>query len=70
MPIKKFIAGATFDPETITVMIAAFEDARTILNLDNPNDPLVEVVAKKVISLASEGISNAKEITRRVVADT
>ena len=70
MPIRKFIPGATFGPETIKDMIIAFERLRTILNSDNPDDPLIEVVAKKVISLASQGIFDPKEIERLVIADT
>ena len=70
MPIRKFIPGSTFDPETIARMVAAFEGARAILNIDDHDDPLVEVVAKKVISLASQGIIDPDEIKRRVVADT
>lgn len=70
MPIRKFIPGSTFDPETIARMVTAFEAACTILNLDDPNDPLVETIAKKVISLASQGITDVEEIRRRVVADT
>jgi len=70
MPIRKFISGATFDPETIKSLVTAFEGARTILNLSNPNDPLVEILAKKVISLASQGISDPEEIKCRVIADT
>ena len=70
MPIRKFIRGATFGPETIEIMVAAFEGLRTTLNLDNPDDPHVEIVAKKVISLASQGIFDPKEIERLVIADT
>ncbi len=55
MPIRKYIPGATFDPEAIRDMITAFERIRVVLNLENAYDPLVEVVAKKVISLASQG---------------
>jgi hypothetical protein len=56
MPIRKYISGTAFDPETIEAMAAAFERARTILNLGNPDDdPLAEIVAKKVVSLASQG---------------
>jgi hypothetical protein len=51
-------------------MVIAFESALVILNLDDPNDPLVETVAKKIISLASQGITDPDEISRRVVADT
>ena len=70
MPIKKYIPVTTFGPETITDMTTAFERIRIILNLENPDDPLVEVVAKKVISLASQGTLDPKEIERLVIADT
>ena len=70
MPIRKYIAGSSFDPETITRMVAAFEGVRSVLNLRDPNDPMIETVAKKVISLASQGITDPNEITRRVIADS
>ena len=46
MPIRKFIPGSSFDPEAIERMVTAVESARTALNLDDPNDPLVETVAE------------------------
>jgi hypothetical protein len=70
MPIRKYIGGSTFGPETIAQMMAAFEGARAILKLNDPNDPMVETVAKKVISLASQGITDPNEIIRRVIADS
>jgi hypothetical protein len=70
MPIRKFIPGSSFDPETIARIVAAFEGARTVLNLHDPNDPMVETVAKKIISLASQGFTDPDEIQRRVIADT
>jgi hypothetical protein len=70
MPIRKFIAGSSFDPETIARMVVAFESARGVLHLEDPNDPLVETVAKKIISLASQGITDPTEIQRRVIADS
>jgi hypothetical protein len=70
MPIRKFIPGSSFDPETIARIVVAFEGARTVLNLRDPNDPMVETVAKKIISLASQGITDPDEIQRRVIADT
>jgi hypothetical protein len=70
MPIRKFIAGSSFDPETIAHIVAAFERVRTVLNLNDADDPMVETVAKKIISLASQGITDPEEIQRRVIADT
>ena len=70
MPIKKYIPGTTFGPETIKDMTNRIRADTSILNLENPDDPLVEVVAKKVISLASQGTLDPKEIERLVIADT
>jgi hypothetical protein len=69
MPIRKYIAGAAFDPEAVARMSSAFEKACMILNVHG-SDPLVETLAKKVISLASQGITDPDEIWRRVIADT
>jgi hypothetical protein len=60
MPIRKYISGATFGPETIKDMTTAFERIRRVLKLKDPDDPLIEVVAKKVISLASQGTLDPK----------
>jgi hypothetical protein len=70
MAIRKCFSGVQFSPDASQVMVTALERARTILNLDNPDDPLTEVLAKKVISLASQGCLDPAEIGRRVVADT
>ena len=70
MPIRKYASGTTFGPETIRDMDIALERIRTILKLEDPDDPLLEVVAKKVISLTSQGTFDPKEITRLVIADT
>ena len=70
MPIRKYIVGASFDPETIARMVTAFDSARTVLNLQDPNDPMVETIAKKVVSLASQGITDPAEIRRRVIAES
>jgi hypothetical protein len=55
MPIRKYIGGSVFGPETITHMMTAFEGARTVLNIDDPNDPMLETVAKKSGQLGVAG---------------
>ena len=69
MPIRKYIAGTAFDPEAIARMGQAFEKACTILNVGG-SDPLVETIAKKIVSLASQGVTDPDEMWQRVVADT
>jgi hypothetical protein len=67
---KKYIPGTTFGPETIKDMTTAFERIRRVLKLKDPDDPLIEVVAKKVISLACQGTLDPKEIECLVIANT
>lgn len=70
MAIRKYIPGATFDPEAIKNMTTAFKRIRIMLNLENPNDPQIEVVAKKIVSLASQGLLDPTDIEQRVITDT
>jgi hypothetical protein len=56
MPITEFLDGLTFDLETRRVMGLAFEMARTVLRLSDSSDPVVEILAKKIIALAKDGL--------------
>ena len=55
--------------DAIARMDAAYQKACSILNIQG-SDPLVETVAKKVVSLASQGVTDPDEIWRKVIADT
>jgi len=70
MPIRKYIADSAFDPETIKAMVVAFDDVMTILNIHGREDPLAEVIAKKIVSLASQHVSDPEQIKRLVIADS
>ena len=64
------VGGSRNHPILRNRMTTAFERIRIVLKLKDPDDPLIEVVAKKVISLASQGTLDPKEIERLVIADT
>jgi hypothetical protein len=68
--MKETSVGTTFGPETIEDLTTAFERIRRVLKLKDPDDPLIEVVAKKVVSLASQGTLDPKEIECLVIANT
>lgn len=56
MPIRPFLAGQAFDPNTIKAMSAAFTDARETLGLADRDDPITRLVASHIIELAQRGI--------------
>lgn len=55
MPIRRLVENEAFDPEAIEIIVAAFEDAIGRLDLANRDDPLVALVARRVITFAQQG---------------
>jgi hypothetical protein len=55
MPLTPFLKEATFDPEAIKAMTTAFEAVCEALRLAPRNDPVTEIVARKVIEVAGTG---------------
>jgi hypothetical protein len=58
MPITLYLKGGSFDPETIEVMGTALVEALSKLGLNDRRDPMTELVAAKIIELASQGERN------------
>ena len=58
MPITEFLDGFTFDPETKRVMGLAFEMARATLRLSDRRDFIIEILAKKIIAHAKDGLQD------------
>ena len=55
MPIRPYLKGQKFDPETIRVMGLAFEMALVALRLADRGDLANEILAHKIIELAKAG---------------
>jgi hypothetical protein len=57
MPIYELLQRhGVFTPEELTVLSNVFEDVLGTLGLVDRKDPMTELVAKKVIELATAGI--------------
>ena len=67
MPIRAFLAGKFFDPETLTILNEAFQGACADLGVTEKTPHARETVAKKVIELAEES-NDAGAIRAAVVA--
>jgi hypothetical protein len=63
MPISRLLAESNLTPEQRDVIELAFADTLKRLNLMNRNDPVCEIVAKKVIEVGSRGVLNAWAIS-------
>jgi hypothetical protein len=55
VPLAPYLKGGVFEPQQIGAMTAAFEAVCRSLQLVDRTDPLIEIVARKVIEIARTG---------------
>ena len=67
MAIYRLLKFSAFDPEEITCMTAAYEDALRVLQLANRQDPITELVAKKIIEVAQVGERDPERLREKAL---
>ncbi len=67
MPISGFLRDGELIPEQIEFLNAAFNLALQALQLVDRNDPICEIVARKVIEIGMDGIGDPQEVANAVV---
>ena len=56
MPIRPFLSGEAFNPETIREMSLALESVCSSLGLKVIEDPATRLVAAKIMALSQHGV--------------
>jgi hypothetical protein len=59
MPIRPFLSGQAFDPETIAKMAEALQSVCGTLSLKVVDDAATRLVARKIIELTQRGVRDA-----------
>jgi hypothetical protein len=67
MPIYRLLERAAFEPERIAMMSSVFEDVLQTLGLVDRTDPVVDMVAKKIIELAQTGVRDPARLQQLVL---
>jgi hypothetical protein len=67
MSIRRLLKGDGFKPEEVAVLSRAFELALYALGLVDRDDPVCEIVARKVIEIGTKGIHDPSQIARAAV---
>src|SRR5882757_2143572 len=60
--IYRLLQKLAFGPEDISRMSAAYEEALLRLGLNDREDPLTEIVARRIVEIAQRGIKNPSDI--------
>jgi hypothetical protein len=67
MPIRRLLKDDKFEPEQVAVLTRAFDLALNALYLIDRDDPICEIVARKVIEVGTDGIHDPREIAKTAV---
>ena len=63
MPIRPFLAGQAFEPETICEMSLALEQVCDALSLKLVDDAATTLIAGKIVELALRGVRDVSTLT-------
>ncbi len=69
MPIRPYLQGQAFDPDTVRVMGAAFEKACKQLGIIDRHDAVTKIVARTVIEMAQRGFRDEDSLTAAVMQE-
>jgi hypothetical protein len=67
MPIERLLKAGNLEPEEADRLRRAYARALRSLSLVDRNDPLTELVARKVIEIGATGVSDPLEISKIVI---
>jgi hypothetical protein len=63
MAIYRLLQNSPLGPEEIAMLSDAYERTLRALSLVDRNDPITEIIAKKIIELGQRGVREAKQLS-------
>ena len=63
MPIHRLLQNKPMGPEEIRCLTTAYEQALRTIGLVDRNDPLAEMIAKKIIEIGQTGVRDPADIS-------
>jgi hypothetical protein len=67
--IYRIFKTVGFEPEEIATMSAAYEETLRVLQLADREDPITELVARKIIEVAGNGERDPARISEQALAE-
>ncbi|TWB93125.1 hypothetical protein FBZ93_111164 [Bradyrhizobium macuxiense] len=67
MPISRFLQGSKLNPEEIERLNSAYVQTLRSLGLVDRNDPIAELVARKILKIGAAGVRDPAEISKLAV---
>jgi hypothetical protein len=67
MAIYRLFQNSPLGPEEISRLSAAYEQTLKVLSLKDRNDPLTELIAKKIIEIGQTGVKDPALISQLAI---
>jgi hypothetical protein len=69
MAIYRLLQNSPLGPEEIAILTDAYERTLRTLSVVDRNDPLTEMIARKVIELGQRGVREAKQLSELAIKE-
>lgn len=69
MAIYRLLKNCTMEPNEISRISEDYEEALRILCVKDRDDPLTEMIAKRIIKIAQTGIKDAAQISALAIKE-
>ena len=63
MAICRLLKGSPLEPEQIRSLVAAYEKTLRKIGLVDRDDPITEMIARKIVEIAQTGIHDPAELS-------
>ncbi|MDH6257482.1 hypothetical protein [Bradyrhizobium sp. BR13661] len=67
MTLRRLLRGSSVPPETVAQLNIAYGKTLRALNLVDRDDPVSEIVARRIIEIANAGVRDPGQICRMAV---
>jgi hypothetical protein len=69
MAIYRILQNMPLAPEDISRLVTAYEATLKALDLTDRNDPITELIARKIIEIAQTGVRDPKQLSSAAIRE-
>ncbi|MDA9434680.1 hypothetical protein [Bradyrhizobium sp. CCBAU 51627] len=69
MPIYRLLQNLPMGPEEVNRVTTAYEQALRAVGIKDRNDPMAEMIARKIVEIAQTGVRDPAEISSQALRE-
>jgi hypothetical protein len=69
MTIYRLLKGSPLEPEQIRSLVAAYERTLRKIGLVDRDDPITEMIARKIVEIAQTGVQDPVQLSAKTIKE-